>query len=171
MSETTTDPMAEIAAMQTVATALADLDTAATMRVLRWAAERFGLSVGSSSKAPASAAQGEKENGTAELNFKDLAELYDAASPSTEWERALVAGYWFQFLGGEPEFGAQTINSALKNLGHGVSNITNAFETLKAQKPALVMQIKKAGTTKQARKKYKLTGAGKKAVELMVGQQ
>jgi hypothetical protein len=32
------------------------------------------------------------------------------------------------------------------------------------------LQLKKAGTTKQARKTYKLTTAGQKAVELMIGQ-
>lgn len=110
-------------------------------------------------------------NGGAQRRFSDLAEVYAAASPSTDADRALVAGYWFQFLQGEADFGGQAVNSALKNLGHGVSNITSAFETLKAQKPALVMQLKKAGTTKQARKTCKLTAAGKNAVELLIGQQ
>jgi hypothetical protein len=41
---------------------------------------------------------------------------------------------------------------------------------LKSQKPALVVQLKKSGSTKQARKKYKLTTAGKKAVEQLIGQ-
>ena len=45
------------------------------------------------------------------------------------------------------------------------------METLKAQSPALVMQLRKSGSSQQARKKYKLTAAGKKAVELLVGQR
>jgi len=61
-------------------------------------------------------------------------------------------------------------DAALKNLGHPIANITSAFNNLKARKPATVMQLKKAGTTKQARKTYKLTLAGKSAVEAMVHQ-
>jgi hypothetical protein len=50
-----------------------------------------------------------------------------------------------------------------------VKHITSAFDTLKARKPAAVMQLKKSGSTRQARKTYKLTVAGKNAVELMIG--
>jgi DNA-binding PadR family transcriptional regulator len=61
-----------------------------------------------------------------------------------------------------------TLNKELKNLGHGVSNITSALDTLMSRKPALVIQTKKSGTSKQARKKYKLTLEGLRAVERMV---
>jgi hypothetical protein len=168
MSETI-DP--EIAAIQVIATALASLDSEATLRVLAWANKRFGLSAGSSSTNRGVTSENIQENGFGSAGFNDLAELYNAASPSTDAEKALVTGYWFQFHDGVADFGAQTINTALKHLGQGVSNITTAFETLKAQRPALVMQMRKMGPHKQARKKYKLTDAGKKAVEQMVGQQ
>jgi hypothetical protein len=36
------------------------------------------------------------------------------------------------------------------------------------QKPALVLQLKKAGKSRQARKTYKVTVAGVKAVEAML---
>ena len=71
---------------------------------------------------------------------------------------------------GQETFTSQTLNSALKDLGRGVSNITRALAASMAQKPALVMQVRKSGTTKQARKIYKLTAAGKKAVVLMITQ-
>jgi DNA-binding PadR family transcriptional regulator len=66
---------------------------------------------------------------------------------------------------------AQRVNTELKQLGHGVSNITRAFDALKSQKPALIMQTRKEGTSKQARKKYKVTTEGKKAVERMLSPE
>jgi len=179
MSESTTDPIAEVTAMKTIAEALSKLDADATARVLRWAVERFAVRLDGALKR--SATEDRNRNGALEDpespassergKFNDLAELYAAASPQTEADRALVTGYWFQYVDGESEFAAQTLNSALKNLGHGVGNITQALDTLKAQRPALVMQIKKSGTTKQARKTYKLTAAAKKAVEAMIGHE
>jgi hypothetical protein len=172
MTETTTnpkaDPKAELAAMKAVTDALADLDPATAGRVLRWAGEALGVA---SARVEARVAPTPETNGGAAGRFASLADLYAAASPETDADRALVAGYWFQFIEGGAAFGSQQINTALKNLGYGVANITTAFDTLMARKPAFVMQLKKAGTTKQARKEYKLTSAGKQAVELMIGQQ
>ena len=174
----TTDPLAEVKAMQKLAEAVADLDPEATGRVLRWAAERYGVAVprtkagtgailGQSAAAPQLVNNG---NGGGTLQFSEFAELFAAASPDSEADKALVAGYWFQFLEEKPEFGGQEVNAALKNLGHYIKNITSAFDTLKGRKPAPVVQLKKSGSTRQARKTYKLTTTGKTAVEMMVGQ-
>jgi hypothetical protein len=50
-------------------------------------------------------------------------------------------------------------------MGHGIGNITDAFNAAKEQKPALVMQTQKSGASKQARKRYKLTLMGIRRVE------
>jgi hypothetical protein len=63
---------------------------------------------------------------------------------------------------------AQAVNTRLKDLGHGVGNITRAFEALKDEKPALIVQTKKEGSTQQARKKFRVTAEGKKKVEGML---
>lgn len=103
------------------------------------------------------------------LKFDSFAELYDAArQPTGNPEKALVAGYWLQVCQSAESFDAQSANNELKNLGHALPNVTNSFESLKKKKPALVLQLKKSGTTQQARKTYKLTIAGKKAVEEMI---
>src|SRR5690349_8467163 len=140
--------------MQKIAEAVAELDGDAIGRVLRWAADRYkvlGVAAKPSTAAGAADAGG-NGNGNGVRQFSDLAELWSVVSPESEADKALVAGYWFQFGEGRTEFGAQEINSALKNLGDGIKNITTAFDTLKARKPAPVMQLKKSGTTKQARK-------------------
>ena len=69
---------------------------------------------------------------------------------------------------GEADFDAQSVNTKLKHLGHGVGNITQALDVLKDRRPQLIVQLRKSGTTKQARKKYKVTTAGKSAVEAML---
>jgi hypothetical protein len=173
MSEQVSDPMAEVKAMGTVAEALKGLDSDAIGRVLQWAAGSYGapLSTGKAPKMPFAGKRQEEDAADSGADeFASLADLFAAAQPKVDSDRALVAGYWYQFKEGQNDFASQTINTALKNLGHGVSNITKALETLKAQSPGLVMQVRKSGSSQQARKHYKLTTAGKKAVELLVGQ-
>jgi hypothetical protein len=80
----------------------------------------------------------------------------------------LVAGYWFGIIQKQTDFGAQDVNGELKHMGHGVHNITEAFNGLMNRSPQLVRQTKKAGTSKQARKRYALTDAGRKVVERML---
>lgn len=65
-------------------------------------------------------------------------------------------------------FDSQSAHKELKHLGQQLPNITNALESLKNQKPALVLQLRKSGTSQQARKTYKLTVAGMRAVEKMI---
>ena len=56
----------------------------------------------------------------------------------------------------------------MKDLGHGVGNITDALTALKEERPALILQLKKSGTSKQARKTYKLTQEGIRRVQGMM---
>lgn len=159
----------EINAMKQVAAALGPLDENARTRVLHWAVSRFNVNspmVPSISKAQAGG--GDVSAATGPRQFETFAELFEAASPSTERERALVASYWVQVIQGQPSFGSQVLNDALKDLGHGVGNITDALTALKEERPALILQLKKSGTSKQARKTYKLTQEGIRRVQAMI---
>jgi translation elongation factor EF-Ts len=53
-------------------------------------------------------------------------------------------------------------------MGHHVSNITDAMNELQRQKPQLAVQLRKSGTSKQARKTYRITTEGVKAAEIMI---
>lgn len=159
----------EIEAMQEIAGALSGFENEelpVVHRILRWACERYGIrDVGQLDE---HRKPGEQENGAltgSSSAFEDVADLYHAASPRTDPERALTAGYWFQILQGQADFRAQQLNSALKGLGHGVGNITDALTALSRRKPGLVMQTGKRGSSKQARKRYKLTNAGIREME------
>lgn len=161
-----TDPMAELTAMTEVAKALQPLDEHAVRRVLHWAADRFGASIAVATGGPAL--------GSCEINepaesgelvsvadsFDTVADLYSAASPRNDPEKALVVAYWFQKLCGQADFDSASVNRELKHLGHSVSNITAALSSLIGRKPQLVIQTRKSGSSQQARKKYMLTAEG-----------
>ena len=110
----------------------------------------------------------EKPGEPAPTGFSHLAELFEATSPKTEAEKALVGAYWLQVYGETEGVEGLSINKELKHLGQGVSNITRAIDVLKKRKPALMMQLRKSGKSKQARKTYRVTHAGVKLVREMM---
>lgn len=141
-------------------------------RVIRYIVERFDI-LGSLRDMPRTAmapVEGIPAESTADQTtaFEDFASLVDRARPETDAMRALVAGYWLQVCKHAQSFDAQTANTELKHLGHASSNITMAFGVLINQKPALVLQLRKSGNTKQARKSYKVTEAGVRKVRAML---
>ena len=169
----------EIDAMSSVASALSDLDGEAKGRVLRWTADRYGITLGKDGRrgvrindladdeTDEEAEESAKEG--VELNaYEGVAELYDAAGPKNDEEKLLVAAYWRQMTHGQASFQAVDLNRDLKNLGHGVGSIAHVLARSIQKKPALVLQIRKSGNSKQARKTYKLTGEGIKTVERMI---
>lgn len=174
---------AEIQAMSVLADALSDLEEQARGRVLRWAAERYGVTVGSTGRGSsgrkgdaddvAGADEVDREDGSDEDGrdgprqraFQHFAELYDAVGPSTDPERVLVASYWTQVVSGKASFGSQQLNKDLKDLGHAVGAINKAMAANMGKKPALILQVARGGNARQARKTYKLSDAGRKWVE------
>jgi hypothetical protein len=105
------------------------------------------------------------------IRYGSLAELYNAARPETGAHKVLVGGYWLQVCNQQAEFTAQAVNDGLKDTGARVANVTVAFNTLKAANPSLVLQVRKSGKAQQARKQYRLTVAGIRAVEDMIKRE
>jgi len=157
--------------MRGVVAALEPLGSDERGRVLRWAAERFSVTLPSSTNGRSGTREDRALRGSAAEESEDAGEFYSQANPDKEPERALVIGYWVQEVRGDGEFDAQTVNTQLKHLGHGVSNITRALDDLKARKPQLVIQIQKSGKSQQARKRYKVTSAGKGEVQRMLAAE
>jgi hypothetical protein len=159
----------ELKAMAQVESALVALQEEERSRVLRWASSRFDVELYTGkSRTKEDSGQGSGADEGNQPDFPDFATLYDSARPETDAEKALVAAHWVQVKEGASEVEAQTVNTMLKNMGHGVGNITRAFESLKDQRPSLIMQTKKEGSAKQARKKFRVTTAGIRAVEEML---
>lgn len=161
----------ELSALKTVIDTLEGLeDEAARERILDYAFKKLGKAMTGKIAPPltpkAEAIIEAVHQRQPEL-FEVFADLYDGARPKTDADKALVAGYWVQVCGGAADFGSQTLNSELKQLGYPVGNITRALDALK---PSLVQQMRKDGNSKQARKTFRLTSEGKKRVESMVAR-
>lgn len=162
----------EIKAMAEVAAAIGELEPEARRRVLKWALDRYRPASGTVMED-----RDDHETGPDETSphrpaggFADFPALFDAANPDSAAEKALVAGYWFQVIQGEEDFDGFRLNKELKHLGHPSTNITRDLDSLINRSPRLVIQTRKLGSTKQARKQYKLTREGIKAVERMLSQ-
>jgi hypothetical protein len=156
----------ELKAMGIIAHALADLSEEQRHNVLLYINARYGGQA-------IPRARGAEPTTSPESNtdrYESLGDFFDAANPQTEADRVLVVGYWLQVIEGAAGFESFPVNKHLKNLGHPVSNITRALDTLIDQTPRLVLQTSKTGSSKQARKKYKVTREGIKRVQAMLGQ-
>lgn len=136
-------------------------------RVIRYIVDRFSIP-GAYAKKPTAGSDLGEVNSHTDHEFQDLASLFAACEPNTDSLRALVGAYWIQICENSQNFDGQSVNKELKHLGHGIANITKALHALIAQKPALVLQLRKSGTTRQARKLYKITDAGVKKVKAMI---
>ena len=157
----------ELEAMKKIAAALEPLDDAARARALQWAGSQFRTATALVATAVPSSRSAEARGDLPNAGFQSFAELFDAANPTTERDKALVAAYWLQACQNATTFPSQALNDLLKDLGHRVGNITEALNQLKNERPSLVLQLKKSGPSKQARKTYKLTMEGAKRVLAM----
>jgi hypothetical protein len=155
----------ELKAMGEVQRVLGNLEPATASRVARWVADRYraGPSARPLGRTAGPGPDGEEINGVG-----DLATVYEAANPTTTRERVMVVTYWFQVAQGQSNVDSQRINTELKQLGHGLKNITSAFTELIRERPQLVIQVRKAGSTRQARKRYRLTTEGIKRVKALM---
>ena len=81
------------------------------------------------------------------------------AAYSDPWERARLRALM-----------PDVTSKQLKDLGHSVSNITRAFDSMMSQRPRLVIQVRKSGKTKQARKRYRVSREGIKRVQSMLAE-
>lgn len=186
MSQTPDDGDKEFAAIQTIYGALRDLDDDAKIRVMEYVSSRLGITTSVRQDVPApvststsghpetegaqpTASEETTEEATRDhLDFEYFGELFDAADPQTEAERALVTAYWLQICESTDSVTSHAINKELKHLGYELSNVTRAIDDLRKRKPAPVILLRKSGTSKQARKTFKVTEAGEKAVKGML---
>jgi hypothetical protein len=153
----------ELKALTAITEALSNLDEVQRRNVLLYVNVRYGIQLARQPGSP--------DVDSAVTNpsqFSNIGDFFDAADPQTEAERVLVGGYWVQVVEGADDFESMQVNRHLKNLGHPVSNITRALDSMMSQNPRMVIQTQKSGTSKQARKRYKVTREGIKRVQAML---
>jgi len=156
----------EFETMKALEDAVLSLEEEKRPRVLQWFWSRFANHM-TGATGVRIAPPPTQTGADSKREYQTFAELFDASNPTVERDKALVAAYWVQVCLGQPSFPSQVLNMALKDLGHGIGNITEALTQLKEDRPALVLQLKKGGLTKQARKTYKLTQEGIRRVQEM----
>jgi hypothetical protein len=157
----------DLKALESILKVLEPLNDEERSRVLRWTTEKLGIETQVSLNAalrkdlrghdPVAAAFARHTGG-----FQSIGEFVAAASPRTDVDRVLCVALYLQDLSGDEPGRTLTgkqINDELKNLGHGVKNITDCINSLKSRKPQLMIQTKK-GKSKLAWKEYKVTQAG-----------
>lgn len=126
---------------------------------------------GAPTPAPSASAPRTRGRGRAEAagrggeDIGDLASLISRWNPTTMSDKALLGAYYLARSQGEDTVTSQAINSELKRNGLAISNITRAIEANMRPDRPLMVQEKKMGSTKQARKQYRITPAGIDAVE------
>ena len=160
----------EMQAMSIAVHHLKALDEGARIRALSWICDFFKYNGSGLKKFTPEAGQMSNQNDAPSSTFSinNIPELFDIVDPQTGSEKALTIAYWFQVQQGHDGFNSQIINTELKNLGHGIANITTAFSDLLKNK--LALQVQKSGKSQQARKVYKLTRKGILQIEVKINQ-
>lgn len=142
----------------------------------------FGRSRGAPARAPRAADDDDGEGGAAgeeaprrrgrprgSTNARrpggSVGSLIERWRPETMAERALLGAYVLARGRADRTVTSQAINAELKRNGLPVPNITRAIESNLRARPPLMVQKKKMGTTRQARKQYALTQEGVDLVE------
>ena len=92
-----------------------------------------------------------------ERSFEHFVDLFDAVDPKSDVDKALTGAYWLQVVSKQDSWQSLRVNNLLKDMGHGVANVTSALRTAQERKPALVRQVNKSGRSQQSWKTYKLT--------------
>ena len=117
-------PDSEIEAMSAVASALTDLSPEERHCVLRWACDRYEVGIENrlqrSVRRDADPESGEvnDEKVAAEApRFEHLAELFAAAQPDSDADKALVAGYFLQTIKSQEKWKAADAQKELKDMG------------------------------------------------------
>lgn len=103
-------------------------------------------------------------------DFDSVAEFFAATTPNTDWEKGLVVATYLQIKNEMSDFTGFQVNKELKNLGHGMANITSTFDVCIEKKPQLILQLRKEGKSRQAQKKYKVSAEGIKYVKTLLGK-
>ncbi len=160
----------ELEVMSAVYQEFMRIDDEAKQRVLGWIAGKFSLG------SPITAIKGTKTLADQGLgyetisieSFSSVADAFNAASPEIDRDKALVVAAFLHKNSEKDEVTGYEINNELRQLGHGLNNITDAIDQMINKRPKLMMQVRKEGKTKQARKKYKVTAEGFKAVQQML---
>ena len=90
--------------LDAVAKALEPLDGVVRQRVISWAASRFGASLPAPNESSGTGRHTVSAGESVRGEFESFAELFEAADPKTDKDRALIAAYWTQICQSQANF-------------------------------------------------------------------
>lgn len=168
---------ADLRALEIVLKTLDPLLPEERERVLRWTIEKLKI-VGLSTMPSKTTSPHLRQNpvDTAferhSSGFQSIGDFVAAAKPNTDADRVLAVAVYLQDFAEDTtrSLTGKEINDELKHLGHGVKNITDCINTLKARSPQHMIQTRKGGSVKQAWKEYRVTRAGLDHIYRLIGQ-
>jgi hypothetical protein len=181
----------EIIAMSETFEALKHLSTDQIRRIIHWIKDRFGLVEGKapaepivSISEPVTAREEEvipeavpepivKEEPPAPkppqkkdiIDYDTVLDLFAEANVKKVSDKILLMAAYLQERLNFKEISSYDINFRLKRIGHGVQNISSSINGIlkrKQREAPLMMELKKEGASKQARRKFKVTDEGLK---------
>ncbi len=163
--------LTDLKALEAILKTLEPLSAEERERVLRWACEKLGIQLSGNALRKIAAIDVAFEKHP--HGFENIGEFLAAASPDSDADRVLCAAVYLQDFSEDRDvtLSGKQINDELKNLGHGVKNITDSINTLKLRKPQHMIQTKKAGKAKQAWKEYRVTRAGVEYAYRLIGER
>lgn len=100
--------------------------------------------------------------------FKSVAHLLDCINAKNSASKVLIVAVFLQEKMQLESLTGRDINKELKQLGIGISNITQAIGSLVDRRPPLVKILSKGGTSQQSRKKYLVMPEGVEAVRVAI---
>ncbi|MBI5455221.1 MAG: hypothetical protein HY956_11370 [Deltaproteobacteria bacterium] len=157
----------EIKAMSDVNEAIKELQDDAKTRVIQWILNKYSLNLGAVVNKGARP-NAENSRDIDIKSFDSVANIFEKATPQNAPDKVLIVAAFLQEKFDKSELTGGEIHKELRHLGHGLSNITDTISQLEAKKPKLMIQTKKEGKSKQAKKKYKVTAEGLKAARQML---
>lgn len=181
----------EIIAMSETFEALKHLSTEQIRRIIHWIKDRFGLVEGKAPAEPtvtiSEPVPARKEEVIAEavpepivkeeppapkpphkkdlIDYDTVLDLFAEANVKKVSDKILLMAAYLQERLNFKEISSYDINFRLKRIGHGVQNISSSINGIlkrKQREAPMMMELKKEGASKQARRKFKVTDEGLK---------
>lgn len=176
----------ELIAMSQTFEALKNLDKGQVGRVIRWVKDRFGVLdavtelkvptpdqpvVADTPQPPAAVApeapvaappepKGPHKKGL--MDYDTVMDLFADAEVKKVSQKILLMAAFLQERQSFKEISSYDINFRLKRLNQGVQNISSSINGLLNRKPEVMVELERSGSSKQARRKFRVTIEGLK---------
>ena len=159
----------EMAAMQAMADAIANLTPTQRRRVAAWltayVADEEVAADADATVEPSEALEDTAPEAEAPSQPVTFDELIAAVAPKTGAQKAAVAGYWLQATEGRQSWKASEVNKLLKSADVKVSSISIVLTNAVQAKNPLVEELGRLGEGERSRKTFALTAEGIAYVE------